>query len=135
MLAEADKGVYAEGFAEGAPAKLRARWLRPVGEGPRGDRGRYVAVADELRDLVVFRELNLFGDWPMRGGFQAIFCRNVAIYFEEATQRKLWSRFIPMLEPGGRLYIGHSERLAGPAAAAFDGEGVTCYRLKGSRRT
>ncbi len=130
MLAEAKKGVYAESFAEAAPAKLRQRWLPSVAEGPRGERGRYVAVADELRDLVVFRELNLFGDWPMRGPFQAIFCRNVAIYFEETTQRKLWSRFVPMLAPAGRLYIGHSERLTGAAAGAFDGEGVTCYRLK-----
>jgi chemotaxis protein methyltransferase CheR len=129
MLAEADKGVYAENFAAGAPAKMRQRWLLPA-EGPRGERGRYVAVADELRDLVVFRELNLFGDWPMRGPFQAIFCRNVAIYFEEDTQRKLWSRFVPMLAQGGRLYIGHSERLTGAAASAFEGEGVTCYRLK-----
>jgi len=127
MLAEAKKGVYAESFAEAAPAKLRQRWLPSVAEGPRGERGRYVAVADELRDRVVFRELNLFGDWPMRGPFQAIFCRNVAIYFEETTQRKLWSRFVPMLAPAGRLYIGHSERLTGAAAGAFDGEGITCY--------
>jgi chemotaxis protein methyltransferase CheR len=130
MLAEGVNGVYAESFAADTPAKLRHRWLLPTPEGPRGERGRFVAVADELRDLVAFRELNLFGDWPMRGPFQAIFCRNVAIYFEEETQRKLWSRFAPMLAPGGRLYIGHSERLTGAAASAFDGEGVTCYRLK-----
>jgi chemotaxis protein methyltransferase CheR len=134
VLEEAAKGVYAESFAEGTPAKMRHRWLLPVGEGPRGERGRYVAAADELRDLVVFRELNLFGDWPMRGPFQAIFCRNVAIYFEEEAQQRLWSRFMPMLAPGGRLYIGHSERLAGPAAASFESEGVTCYRLKGGPR-
>ena len=70
----------------------------------------------------------------MRGTFQAIFCRNVVIYFEEETQRKLWSRFVPLLDPGGRLYIGHSERLTGAAAAAFDSEGITCYRLKESVR-
>jgi chemotaxis protein methyltransferase CheR len=109
---------------------MRQRWLVPVCDGPRGERRR-VAVADEVRDLVAFRELNLFGAWPMKGRFQAIFCRNVSIYFEEATQMKLWSRFVPLLSPGGRLYIGHSERLTGDAAAAFDSEGITSYRLKG----
>lgn len=135
MLAEAKKGVYAESFAEGAPAKMRQRWLAPVNDGPRGERGRYVAVADEPRTLVAFRELNLFGEWPMKGGFQAIFCRNVAIYFEEEAQRRLWSRFVPMLSPAGHLYIGHSERVSGAAADAFLNEGITCYRLKeGVRR-
>jgi len=66
----------------------------------------------------------------MKGRFQAIFCRNVAIYFEEEMQMRLWSKFVPALSPGGRLYIGHSERLTGPAASAFESEGVTAYRLK-----
>ena len=43
---------------------------------------------------------------------------------------RLWSKFVPALSPGGRLYIGHSERLTGPAASAFESEGVTAYRLK-----
>ncbi len=66
----------------------------------------------------------------MRGKFDAIFCRNVVIYFEDTTQAKLWSRFVPQLAPGGYLYIGHSERLSGPAAPLFESEGITTYRLK-----
>ncbi|ACK50408.1 MCP methyltransferase, CheR-type [Methylocella silvestris BL2] len=131
MLAEAERGIYAEHFAEGVPAKLRERWLNPVAD---GGSERKFSVAAELRDLVAFRELNLFGAWPMKGPFQAIFCRNVAIYFDEATQMQLWSRFPPLLSSGGRLYIGHSERLLGPAAEAFSGEGVTLYRLKQGAR-
>ena len=128
MLAEGKEGVYAESFAEAVPTKMRHRWLLPATDRALG--GRCVCVADELRDLVVFRELNLFGAWPMKGRFHAIFCRNAAIYFEEEMQMRLWSKFVPALSPGGRLYIGHSERLTGPAASAFESEGVTAYRLK-----
>lgn len=125
MLAEGQAGIYAESVLEAVPANLRARWFVPA-----GDAARRLSVAEELRELVVFRELNLFGAWPMKGLFQAIFCRNVAIYFEEETQMQLWSRFVPLLSPGGRLYIGHSERLIGTAADAFESEGITTYRLK-----
>ena len=86
-------------------------------------------MADELRALVTFNELNLIGDWPMKGRFDVIFCRNVAIYFEDDTQARLWSRFAPLLQPGGTLYIGHSERVAGPAAALLTPDGVTTYRM------
>ncbi len=132
MLEQGDKGVYPGAMAEGVPARLRRRWLLPAAAGDASG-AKSVRVADELRELVAFRELNLFGAWPMKGLFQAIFCRNVAIYFEEDMQMRLWSRFTPMLTPGGRLYIGHSERLTGPAAAAFESEGVTHYRLKDER--
>ena len=73
------------------------------------------ASARKLRALVSFRKLNLIGDWPMRGKFQAIFCRNVVIYFENDTQEKIWSRIAAAADPDGALYIGHSERVSGPA--------------------
>ncbi len=130
MLTEADRGVYSEAALAAVPAALRARWLfRVPGKGDRGRETAELKVADNVRALVSFRELNLVGAWPMKGRFHAIFCRNVAIYFTEATQRELWSRFVPRLELGGTLYIGHSERLTGPAAAAFETEGITTYRL------
>ncbi|WP_036264475.1 CheR family methyltransferase [Methylocapsa aurea] len=129
MLAEGQRGIYAEALLEPVPVKMRARWFVPEEGGPRGG-ARSFRVAEPLRELVAFRELNLFGDWPMKGPFQAIFCRNVAIYFEEEAQARLWARFVPMLAPGGRLYIGHSERLAGAAAALFENEGITAYRLR-----
>ena len=81
-------------------------------------------------ELVGFRELNLFGNWPMRRRFQVIFCRNVVIYFDDRTQKSVWNRFVPVLAPGGRLYIGHSERICGDAAAAFETEGITTYKLR-----
>ncbi|GGL69750.1 CheR family methyltransferase [Wenxinia marina] len=85
-------------------------------------------IRPEVAGLVTFRPLNLNGPWPMSGRFHAIFCRNVAIYFDRPTQERLWSRFAEFLKPGGMLYIGHSERVTGPATQAFAGCGITTYR-------
>jgi chemotaxis protein methyltransferase CheR len=128
MIAEGRAGVYDRSAAESIPLDLRRRWCSPV----TGPRGEAVGMNDEVRALVSFRELNLIGPWPMAGKFQAIFCRNVVIYFDEPTQSRLWSRFVPLLTPHGRLYIGHSERLCGEAAARFDTDGITTYRLRGA---
>ncbi len=89
-------------------------------------------ASEALRNLVTFRELNLIGDWPMKGGFDVIFCRNVAIYFEEETQSRIWSRFAPLLPKGGVLYIGHSERVSGPATNLLTPAGITTYRKGGA---
>ncbi|MDZ4054032.1 MAG: protein-glutamate O-methyltransferase [Phenylobacterium sp.] len=84
-----------------------------------------VRMADSLRRLVSFGVLNLHAEWPMKGRFDAIFCRNVAIYFDDETQRRLWSRFARSLTPDGRLYIGHSERAEVPELLS---DGLTIYR-------
>ncbi len=126
MVARGRAGVYGDSAVSAVPAELRKRWFVPV-QGARGESAW--GLAEEARALVAFRELNLIGAWPMRGSFDAIFCRNVAIYFEEATQARLWSRFVPLLAPEGRLYIGHSERVCGEAAEHFRSEAVTTYRL------
>jgi chemotaxis protein methyltransferase CheR len=86
-------------------------------------------VSERLASLVAFRELNILKTWPFKGQFDAIFCRNVVIYFEEQTQHDVWRRFHPALLPYGRLYIGHSERVNGPATKLFEPDGVTTYRL------
>jgi chemotaxis protein methyltransferase CheR len=124
MVAEARRGVYSLSLLAGMPDDLRRRWTTPV-----AGRAGEARIADEARALISFNELNLIGDWPMKGRFDAIFCRNVAIYFDDDTQARLWRRFAPLLPVGGALYIGHSERVAGPAAACFQPDGVTTYRL------
>lgn len=121
VVATARAGVYSDSQIETIPAQLRARWME------RMDEGRW-RMTDAVKNLISFKELNLMGHWPMRQGFDAIFCRNVAIYFDEPTQEKLWSRFGDKLEKGGRLYIGHSERVG---LSRFTSDGLTVYRLAG----
>jgi len=121
MVAEGRGGTYAPHLLEGIPDAYRKRWTSPAGDGR-------VRMADDLREMITFNELNLIGDWPMKGKFDAIFCRNVAIYFEDDTQARLWSRFAPLNAINGVLYIGHSERIQGPAVSAYKPDGVTTYR-------
>ncbi len=121
MIARGRDGVYPEAaLAEDVSTGALQRFFFKEGSARR--------AAGELRKMVAFRRLNLNGDWPMRGPFDIIFCRNVAIYFDDATQEALWAKFAAMLAPGGWLYIGHSERVDGPASACLDSAGVTAYR-------
>jgi chemotaxis protein methyltransferase CheR len=125
VIADGRRGIYRHDAVEPIPGDLRARWMQRVSR----DGELAWSAGEEMRKLVAFRELNLIGAWPMKGPFDAIFCRNVVIYFEEETQARVWSRFKPLLTREGRLYIGHSERVNGPAASAFVSDGLTTYRL------
>ncbi|WP_102959961.1 CheR family methyltransferase [Mangrovicella endophytica] len=120
VVAFGRRGVYDEQTLEAVSKDLRRRWFQPSGNG--------FEVVDAMRDLVSFRELNLIGDWPMKGTFQALFCRNVTIYFDQPTREKIWYRFCRYLQPDGWLYIGHSERMSGPASEFLSYEGTTAYR-------
>ncbi|WP_136943521.1 CheR family methyltransferase [Sphingomonas baiyangensis] len=87
-----------------------------------------LTIRREVRDIVRFRQLNLLGEWPIAGQFQAIFCRNTMIYFDAATNERLQCRLAEKLLPGGYLYIGHSERLLGAAAGKLRPVGQTVFR-------
>ncbi|ADG12171.1 protein-glutamate O-methyltransferase CheR [Caulobacter segnis] len=126
VLATGRAAVYDESLLEGIPAATRSQFF----ERDASDR-RAWRVCEAARSLVAFRELNLNGpSWPMKGPFDAIFCRNVVIYFDEPTQERVWSRFAPLVAPGGRLYVGHSERV-GASVTAFESCGLTAYRKVG----
>ena len=120
VIAFGRAGLYDEATLEAVPKALKQRWFTPsAGE---------FEVSEPMRELVSFRELNLIGDWPMRGTFNAIFCRNVTIYFDQPTREKIWNRFCKYIEPDGWFFMGHSERLTGPAAKHLAYEGTTSYR-------
>jgi chemotaxis protein methyltransferase CheR len=123
VVAQAQEALYPDDLVEAIPPDMRRNWLKREGSAWRMD--------DRVRRLIAFKELNLMQSWPMRGQFQAIFCRNVAIYFDLPTQERLWSRFADALVPTGRLYIGHSERVGDPK---FCSDGLTVYRLEGPAR-
>jgi len=84
-------------------------------------------VRPELRRMVKFETLNLVGNWVHDVKFDIVFCRNVVIYFERATQHRLWTRFHDSMTPEGCLFIGHSERLSGPSETRFNNIGITAF--------
>jgi chemotaxis protein methyltransferase CheR len=123
-LARAVAGRFTPRQLDGVPAGELHRHFREVS-------GEEMEVGADLRAMIRFRPLNLIADWPFRGAFDVIFCRNVVIYFDAATQAALWPRFHRALAQDGVLFIGHSERLDPSAAKGFVSIGVTSYR-KGS---
>ena len=117
IVKRAADATYSGEDVEPVPAALRSRYL--VRDG-----GAWT-VSEDVRRLISFRTLNLLGDWPMRGRFDVIFCRNVAIYFDDPTQTRLFGRFGEAMNDGGQLYIGHSERAFAPTLTP---DGLTSYR-------
>ena len=89
-------------------------------------------VRPELKPLVAFRNLNLMAEWPMTGLFDIIMCRNVAIYFDKATQAQLWAQFCKYLKVQGHLFIGHSERIGEPDKFGLTMCNITTYSYGGS---
>jgi len=106
MVRRGSEGIYPAASQEGVPAEISRKYFEPYGTDK-------VRVTAEARNLISFKHLNLIGHWPMKGPFDAIFCRNVVIYFDKDTQRVLFDRYANLLVPGGFLYIGHSENLFG----------------------
>lgn len=92
--------------------------------------GKTRKIRRDVAGLVEFQQVNLNGTWPNLGQFDIIFCRNVAIYFDRTVQARLWSRFCELLPPDGALFIGHSERITGPAKDVLNPNGVTAYRKR-----
>ncbi|MFL0692472.1 MAG: protein-glutamate O-methyltransferase CheR [Agrobacterium tumefaciens] len=127
ILAVARQGAYDEQALETVSPAIRKQWFKEVEIGGR----RKFQVDDRLKRLITYNELNLMAQWPFKGKFDVIFCRNVVIYFDEPTQMRIWTRFADLLPVGGHLYIGHSERVSGDSKNDFDNIGITTYRYIG----
>lgn len=127
ILGLARAGTYDENSLETISPAMRKQWFQDVNVQGR----RKFQIDDRVKRLITFNELNLLGQWPFKGMFDVIFCRNVVIYFDEPTQTKIWARFAGQLHDQGHLYIGHSERVAGEAKHVFDNIGITTYRYLG----
>jgi len=125
VLAKAEMGVYPAERIE----KLDAGMVKRFFLNGTGAQSGFVRVRPELRAMITFRPLNLLSDnWPIRGPLDAIFCRNVMIYFDKATQLKILQKFTPLLRPDGLLFAGHSENFHN-AMHLFRLRGKTVYEL------
>jgi len=106
VLATGANGVYPMERVD----KLETERLKRFFLKGKGSHDGMARVRPELRNLVSFKQLNLLADsWPVEGPFDAIFCRNVMIYFDKDTQRKILSRFVPLMKRDALLFAGHSE--------------------------
>lgn len=120
ILAQARQGNYPSEeaetlFEEGGQAFCRME-------------GGRIVMSEKLRNMIRFRRLNLVEPWPFSSRFHAIFCRNVAIYFDRETQDRLWRSLSERIFPGGELYLGHSERIAHPERFGMESIGYNAYR-------
>ncbi|QLA68088.1 methyltransferase domain-containing protein [Enterobacter pasteurii] len=109
VLQKASQGIYRLADINNLSEEQKKAWfLRGAGE-----QANMVRVKKELRSTVQFKKLNLIDTkWEIAAPFDAIFCRNVMIYFDRKTQERLMNRFSKMLKPGGILFLGHSEHFS-----------------------
>lgn len=121
VVEQAVAGRYREDQVAALPERLREAFLR------RED-GETWVVGPKAREFLTFRPLNLLHDWPFHGAFDVIMCRNVTIYFDAATQDRLWCRFAAQMPEGATLYSGHSENVTGAARQFFSHLGASVYQ-------
>ncbi len=128
VLERAQRGIYAaDRIDKMDPQRLRRFFLRG-----KGANSGMVRVRPELAEMIDFHALNLLAPrWEIGGPFDVIFCRNVMIYFDKATQANILKRFVPLLKPGGLLFAGHSENFT-YISQSFRLKGQTVYELSSS---
>lgn len=108
MLERAQLAVYSADQIKDVPPLFIQRYFNKISDRPT----RQYQLRDEIRRIVTIAWLNLIDNWPMKGPFDVIFCRNVMIYFDRTTQQRLIQRFSQLLGNGGHLFVGHSEGLS-----------------------
>lgn len=108
VLRKASEGRYPVERLAQVPPVLQKKYFTPV----RDSSGPGLLANQELRNMLLFKQLNLTKEWPITTPLDFIFCRNVLIYFDQPTRQRLITRFHRILKPGGVLFIGHSESLS-----------------------
>ncbi|QTA81685.1 Chemotaxis protein methyltransferase [Desulfonema limicola] len=108
MLDKARAAVYGEELVRDIPPLFLQKYFNKKKQGT----ANVYQIKDNVRKMIQFGWLNLMDPWPMKGPFNVIFCRNVMIYFDRPTQQRLINRLWELLEPGGHLFVGHSEGLS-----------------------
>ena len=130
VLDTARRGVYALDRVEKLDEALLKRFFFKGSGAQQG----FVKVRPELQNMITFRKLNLLdASWPIRDRVDAIFCRNVMIYFDKETQLAILKKMAPLLRSDGLLYAGHSENFY-HANAHFKLRGKTVYELSSQMR-
>ncbi|MDP9045022.1 MAG: chemotaxis protein CheR [Pseudomonadota bacterium] len=105
VLATAARAVYPVDSRGLEPERQRRHFLRGTGAN-----GGFMRVKPELSKMIEFRPLNLMdAHWSLGEAFDIVFCRNVMIYFDNATQRKVLARIHSVMKPSGLMFVGHSE--------------------------
>jgi chemotaxis protein methyltransferase CheR len=119
MVKKANAGIYSSTDVANVPDVYK-KYFTKIKENT-------FSINQPLRDIITFKQLNLLSEWPFQGLFDAVFCRNVVIYFDKETQRVLFDKIANILKPNGWLYIGHSESLF-KVSDRFELIGQTIYR-------
>ncbi len=126
MIERASAGIYSEDRITG----LDIRHLRKYVKKGKGKNNGLAKMNESLRSIITFKQLNLLHEWPFSGEFDAVFCRNVVIYFSKDTQKELFDRYADVMKPNAPLFIGHSESLF-KVTDRFKSIGKTIYRKVG----
>jgi chemotaxis protein methyltransferase CheR len=126
VLASAERGVYRLEAMKGmSQQRLQKFFLRGTGAN-----AGLVRTRPELRHAIEFLSVNLVRDgWPFRELFDVVFCRNVMIYFDAPTQRRVLERIHAVMQPGGLLFVGHAENF-GESRDLFTLKGKTVYERR-----
>lgn len=130
VLAHGERGVFGVDRIERLSAdRIQRFFLKGT-----GTQQGHAKVRPELQRLIRFRRINLLDtNWGLQGPFDAIFCRNVMIYFDKPTQYGILKRFVPLIRDDGLMYAGHSESFM-HAADLFRSRGRTVYERTDARR-
>ncbi len=126
VLERGRRGIYAEERLKNLALQRRTRFFTERRERD----GVHYEATPELKSLITFKQLNLMHPLPMRGPLDAVFCRNVVIYFDKDTQRDLFARISQLQRPGNLLFLGHSESLF-KVSDDYTLIGKTVYRRAG----